>query len=321
MKPKIFLFAALSAAALCSCGAADSAQKQSFIFDTYSSVSVRGNGAEDILNAVSERLGEISADFSLCYGTNASELPPKGVYSDCSAKTAELNRLYGDKINIACGALTELWGISTPNPRIPSDSEIENALKTIRHFDSGSVPEGMRFDFGAVSKGYACDEAFLLLSVSEADYAVVSLSSSTLLYGKKPNGEKFRTGITNPKTGNGYLGVIETSSAFISTSGGYERFFETDGKRYCHILDISSGRPVETDLTSVTVIVPADTPNGGIMSDFLATEIFSEGAESLDKWLVCENFELIAADENGTVFSSCKGFALNEDSGYEYGKR
>lgn len=290
------------AAALSGCGSG-TVQGQGFLFDTFYSVSVSGPGSQGTMENIIGTLEELSGAFELCYGTNAADLPDNPVYSDCLDKTLALGERYGDGINPYCGALTGLWGISTDSPRIPSDEEIAQALEKI--FPDA---EGMRYDFGAAAKGYACDRAYDILESTDADYAVVSLSSTTLLYGQKPEGEKFRVGISDPFAGEGYLGTVTTGAAFVSTSGGYERYFEVDGKKYSHIMDTRTGRPTETDLISVTVIVPAGTPDGGLMSDYLATLICMDGTENLDKWLGSESIQVIAVDESGGVRSSCGGF-------------
>ncbi len=310
--------AALAAAMLSSCGVKnDVAEKSDFLFDTYAHTRICGSNPNEMLNKLSNIFQQLDASFSLCYDTAALQLPDNEVYSECLDSVYSLSDKYGKGINPACGELTALWGISTDNPNVPTDNEIAEVLKGIPENDS--FTETTKLDFGAVAKGYACDKAYKMLNETDTDYATVSLGSSTLLYGDKPNG-KFRAGVTNPDKAEGYLGIIETDTAFISTSGGYERFFEADGKRYSHILDMETGYPAETDLTSVTVIIPAETADGGIMSDFLSTLIYIQGTEQLDKWLACEEFEIVAADENGKVYTDCGGFTLDKDSGYSYGK-
>ncbi len=303
---------------LASCGVTGGiAEDSGFFFDTYSHTIICGSNSEEVMEALTQIYSELDASFSLCYTTVAVQLPDAEAYAECLDKSRELTAKYGNGINIACGELTALWGISTDTPKVPMESEVLEALTQIPI--DGSFTESTMLDFGAVAKGYACDKAYGLLETTDTDYATVSFGSSTLLYGEKSNG-KFRAGVTNPDKADSYLGIIETDAAFISTSGGYERFFEADGKRYSHILDMNTGYPAETDLTSVTVIISADTADGGIMSDFLSTLIYIQGTEQLDKWLAYEEFELIATDENGVVYTDCSGFTLYEDSNYSYGK-
>ncbi|MDR0943516.1 MAG: FAD:protein FMN transferase [Ruminococcus sp.] len=223
----------------------------------------------------------------------AFESPYISETSDITEKTVALNERFGNEIDIRIGALTRLWGISTDNPKIPTETEIAAALSDKSYLD-----------LGAVAKGYALDKAYEALksadSNTESGYAIISAESSILLYGKKPE-SLFKTAIKSPFIPEELVGYIETDAAFISTSGGSERYFEADGKRYSHILDPFTGYPVDTDLASVTVIVPTSTPDGGIMSDFLSTLIFIRGSDGLKDFDDNDAFSFIAIDKNGNI--------------------
>jgi thiamine biosynthesis lipoprotein len=51
------------------------------------------------------------------------------------------------------------------------------------------------------------------------------------------------------------LATLPISQGALATSGDYERFFELDGQRYCHVLDPRSGMPVRY-WRSVSVLAP-----------------------------------------------------------------
>lgn len=288
----------------------EAVKRSGFYFDTYvETTDYYGNSA--LAEKVADRLSELSEQFAAAYDCDAKELEDKEkTLKDCVKKTGALNLIYGDKVNISCGAVTELWGISTDKPRVPEKSEIEKALGTICKTDyyDGDLkqfPDGTRLDFGSVAKGYACDEIFKELEAEKNSCEIVSLGSSTLLYGQKPDGSQFAAAVKNPDKPSEYMGIIRTDSAFISTSGGYERYFECDGVKYEHIIDVGTGCPVETDLKSVTVIVPTEIENGGIMSDFLSTAIYCGGKDEIDKYAKCaenDGFALVAQDKDGNVY-------------------
>ena len=106
-----------------------------------------------------------------------------------------------------------------------------------------------------------------------------------MCYGEKPDGAAFQIQIRDPD-GDGTLGTVSTDSCFLSTSGGYERYFiADDGKKYCHILDPKTGMPAESDLTTVTVFC-----DSGLKSDFLSTLIWMEGSKNLPAHLKAGNF-------------------------------
>ena len=52
---------------------------------------------------------------------------------------------------------------------------------------------------------------------------------------------------------NKYIRQIKASNISISTSGGYERYFLVNGRKYSHIIDPRTGFPVN-HLSSVTVV-------------------------------------------------------------------
>lgn len=310
---------AVSAAVLllCSC-ATEKSSAEFYAFDTYCGITLYGG--ENELSSMKELMEDMSSEFQNAYGTDANTLTGEYI-SDCAERSLLLSKEIGGGLNVTCGALTELWGISTDTPSVPSQEDIDKALGTLRGgFDSLSeLPDGTRLDLGASAKGYACDKAAELLSVSDTSCAVVSLGSSTLLYGEKPDGSSFKAAVKNPDKPSEYLGIINTSAAFISTSGGYERYFEQDGVKYGHILSAETGYPVETDLTSVTVIVPYGTENGGILSDMLATAVYSGGTAELERYMDREDCFIIAADENRKVYVS-RGvdFTLYENTGFSF---
>jgi thiamine biosynthesis lipoprotein len=58
----------------------------------------------------------------------------------------------------------------------------------------------------------------------------------------------------------------------VGTSGDYQRYFELNGQRYCHILDPRSGYPAQ-GTQAVTVLIPPGE-NAGVMSDVASKPIF-----------------------------------------------
>ena len=48
----------------------------------------------------------------------------------------------------------------------------------------------------------------------------------------------WRIAVQNPADENDYVGVVEISDACAVTSGGYQRYFEENGKKYHHIIDL-----------------------------------------------------------------------------------
>ncbi|MCD7730812.1 MAG: FAD:protein FMN transferase [Oscillospiraceae bacterium] len=307
-----------AAALMCGCSrsSAEYASRDFFAFDTF--VSVTSYDDDFDMDSLEMRLCEISDELQSVYGADANTLSGEYI-SECAELSSVLSKEIGGGINITCGALTELWGISSDNPHVPAQDDIYNALATIcGGFESlETLPSGTRLDLGASAKGYACGKAAELLEESGVSGGIVSMGSSLLLFGEKPDGSSFKSAVRNPENSSEYIGIVETSAAYVSTSGGYERYFEENGKRYEHILSPETGYPVETDLTSVTVIIPYGTENGGILSDLLSTAIYAEGTAGLEHFMGIDYCSIIAADKNKNLYvSNGVDFTLYESSGY-----
>lgn len=207
--------------------------------------------------------------------------------------------------DISVGAVTKLWNVTGKDPKVPKDEDIAIALKTCGYENitlegsSCTLQGGAQLDAGAAAKGYALDAAKKVLKKDGAQCAVVTMGSSSLLYGKKPDGKDFSVAVKDPESPDGMLLKFTCGECFVSTSGGYERYFERDGKRYIHIFDKTTGRPAETDLTSVTVIC-----GSGLKSDQLSTSIFIGGTKKLGEYFADKSIQIIAVDTQGNIHIS-----------------
>lgn len=214
---------------------------------------------------------------------------------------------FGEGITPFCGSLTLLWNISSDTPYVPTETEISAALENVKssaEYD-GTIPEGSLLDLGAGAKGYACDRLLeAALSDEKADEIVFSTGSSSLMWSRE--GRDFTAAVVDPINGGTAL-EFSCGSSFISTAGGYERYFEDNGRKYTHIMDIRTGCPAETDIASATVILPCESGNG-LVSDLLSTLIYIGGTEKAEHYAeICgesfEDYGIITIDNSGSVTS------------------
>jgi thiamine biosynthesis lipoprotein len=74
--------------------------------------------------------------------------------------------------------------------------------------------------------------------------ALINIGGNVMALGSKGDGTPWRVGIQHPRQ----PGALATSELHdgeaIGTSGDYQRYFELDGERYCHLLDPRSAEPV-----------------------------------------------------------------------------
>ena len=180
-------------------------------------------------------------------------------------------------VDLTIGNLTGLWNIGSENFIIPEKEEISEKLVDVSwkkveiKKNTVALGENQKIDLGFAGKGLACDDAKRVLDANKISKAIINVGGSLCLYGK----DDFTVGLRNPLGDvSDYMAVITIGEGFVSTSGNYERFSESDGKKYHHIISTETGYPVENDLLSVTVVC-----NSGLLSDALSTACYCLGYE------------------------------------------
>ena len=205
----------------------------------------------------------------------------------------------------------DLWGFTTQNYHVPTESELQTALTLVDGSkvmleNPGEAPvatvtlaKGQKIDLGGIGKGFTSDRLMELLAQHGIISAIVSLGGNVQVLNTKPDGTPWKVGIQDPADRQGaILGVLEVTDKAVITSGGYERYFEEDGKTYIHIIDPRTGWPVENDLSSVT-IVSAD----GTLADALSTSLYIMGFEDAAAYWKesADPFDVIFVKKDGSI--------------------
>lgn len=187
----------------------------------------------------------------------------------------QLQEETGGAFDCTMGLIKDLWE-APPDDTLPDAAQVQALWSARRQLllqtGTAEVTQKGCLDLGAVGKGIACDTAKAFLDGTKTTRAIVAVGGSLLLYGEA---ETFTVGVRDPFDADAEPAVTLTcASGFVSTSGGYERFREYDGVRYSHIIDGTTGQPVQGDLASVSVLCES-----GFYSDALSTACFVLGYE------------------------------------------
>lgn len=174
--------------------------------------------------------------------------------------------------------------------------ELEPVARTAR------LPKaGMKIGLGAIAKGYAVDRASALLRERGFPNHVVEAGGDTYAAGAK-DGAPWRVGVKDPET-SGSLGVLSIQERAVVTSGDYMRFFEHEGRRYAHILNPTTGWPIEQDKSPKSVTLLAKDAS---QADAYCTAVTVMGSESGMAFVESHpDLEAVIIERDGTVrFSS-----------------
>lgn len=324
---------------LCGCSQGGVAEKSLFLMDTAIGLRLWGDNREQALREISEKLLLFDRDFS--HTKEEGELVSINSRNENSVMLSdEMRTLIGQAILLSeetqgafdptIAPAVNLWGIGTENERVPEEHELQDIKSKIGYQKlelSGNMltlPRGFMLNFGAIAKGYASDVVRKILDKHDIPSAVISLGGNVYVRGARQDGLPWRVGVRDPNGGeNDIIGIVSVTDEFLISSGDYERFFESDGVRYHHILDPKTAAPARNSLRAVAIVC-----DNGARGDAYSTALYVMGYETaLEFWRSHNNFEAIFIfdDYNIVITEGLAGsFELSEASGgytYEVAER
>jgi thiamine biosynthesis lipoprotein len=180
------------------------------------------------------------------------------------------------------GRLIQLWGFQGDEfkPQLPDPGKLEELVRArpsiagleikATKVSGGGTP--IALDFGGYLKGVALDRAAAMLKANGIANALINIGGNVMALGSK-GGTPWRVGIQHPRRTTPIATLELRDGEAIGTSGDYQRYFELDGQRYCHLIDPRSGRP-SMGTQAVTVLIPPGFDNPGMWSDVASKPIF-----------------------------------------------
>lgn len=247
-------------------------------------------------------------------------------------KGMEFGRLSGGAFDITIGKATDLWDFHDNAESgheggvVPAEKDLRDAISHVNYENIKIEGNGVsltdpetEINLGGIAKGYIADKAAEYLEERGVVSAIVDLGGNIVAIGGKTSqiaasGDTqeadFKIGIKDPHSTSGsLLELIPCKNKTVVTSGTYERYFEKDGVKYHHILDVNTGYPVDTDVLSVTII--ADRGKSADC-DGLSTTCLALGMDKgMELVKSLEGFEAVFVDKDGNVEISSDNIKFN----------
>jgi thiamine biosynthesis lipoprotein len=227
---------------------------------------------------------------------------------DLIERSLVISKLTDGAFDITYASMDIIWKFDGSMIEMPSDIVIkksvdkvgyENIVLNKKEKTVYLKLKGMRIGFGAIGKGYAADKAKELLKSKGVKAGIINASGDMNTWGKQPNGEDWKVGITNPLDKNKTFALLPISNTSVVTSGNYEKFVEFDGQRYSHIINPKTGYP-SSGIVSVSVFAAKAE-----LADALATSIFVMGKNiGIDLINQLKGIDCILVDDKGKVHTS-----------------
>ncbi len=287
--------------------------------------------ADSLLREIDFTLSGYNKNSLLSRLNRGEQLVLTPMFAEVYRLSFEMWELSGGAFDAACGPLFDIWGFGFTAGELPSDEQIARTLAscgTARLVgpdvvdslarsglpitaanllaprtcgfpgnERGSLP---LLNFNAIAQGYSCDLVYSALKAHGVTDMLVDIGEIRCC-GLNPSGKGWSIGIDNPVDGNDRPGEdirqvwsSEGRDCGVVTSGNYRKFYIRDGKKYSHTIDPRTGRPVEHNLLSATVIAPTAAEADALATYFMvigpdAASAFLKAHPTLQAFLITED--------------------------------
>ena len=199
----------------------------------------------------------------------------------------KLNDLSAGAFDPTVKPVVDLWGFNNKNSyyKIPSDEKLNvvssyvgfekvilgNKELTKKHSD-------INIDLSSVAKGYTVDHLGKIFDRLKIKNYMIELGGEVVVKTPKNKPNKvWKLGIISPNYNysNQELHItLNLKNNALATSGDYRNYFTKNNRTYSHIFNPQLGKPVSTNIASVSVVA-----DNCALADGLATSIMVLGKE------------------------------------------
>jgi thiamine biosynthesis lipoprotein len=240
---------------------------------------------------------------------NDSTILTDSIFDAMFNQAMRVSELSGGAFDITVGPLVKAWGFGFDAADRSKSPDVDTILPYVGYQKVKLVnrrviksDQRIRLDAGAIAQGQSSDFIGSVLENQGCKNYMVEIGGEVFCKGVNRQGKKWQIGIDKPYDDPADMdkelqAVVAISGVGLSTSGNYRQFYERDGKKFAHEINPHTGKPVDHNLLSATVIAPSC-----MESDAFATAFMVLGLEK--SLTLCKNVPglecyLIYADKDG----------------------
>ena len=198
----------------------------------------------------------------------------------------KVNKLSDGAFDPTLEPLIRAWGFGQGHKATADTLRIDSLLEAVgiektylTHDALVKKDSRIRFNFSAIAKGYGCDRVAEMFRRNGVKDFLVEIGGEIMAGGKSPSGGKWRVSIDKPVLGAAANmeeseAIVEFTDRGLATSGNYRNYHKENGKIFGHTISAKTGRPVQTDVLSASVVAAT-----AMEADALATAFMAMGSE------------------------------------------
>ncbi len=260
----------------CATGSKEYIRNTGRIFGTYYSVVYQQPEGIDLQDKLERRMQEFDRSLSTFnpesvisrINRNDTAVRTDAYFEAMYVVAGRVSRQTEGAFDITVAPLVNAWGFGFGNGDRQDAPVVDTIMPYVGYWkikweNHRLIKEDPRtmLDASAIAKGYSCDVMAALLEENGCRNYLVEIGGEVVCRGVNPQGGKWRIGINKPiddETNllNEYETVVAITDAALATSGNYRQFYYLDGKKYSHTIDPRTGKPVDHNLLSATVVAP-----------------------------------------------------------------
>lgn len=242
-----------------------------FVFGTVYNISYQSD--KDLQEEIEAELKKVDASLST--------FNPNSIISKINKnQSVQLNDMFTHVFNLAqtvsnetdgafditVAPMVNAWGFGFKSGKMPTDSQLDS-LRQIVGFHKVKIESGKvvkqnlatMLDCSAIAKGYGCDVVASLLQRKGIKNYMVEIGGEIVTQGVNDQRMPWKIGVTKPTDDSLNVNeelqtVLNVTNKAMATSGNYRNFYYKNGKKYAHTIDPKTGRPVQHNILSATVL-------------------------------------------------------------------
>ena len=201
--------------------------------------------------------------------------------------------------DVTLDPVIELWGFgykSQQIKKIPTEQQIKSKLSMVGqstllniNYENNELRKkniNLKINLSSIGKGFGIDLIGRKLDELGIRNYLINIGGDILTKGHNKKRENWVIGIENPNLNAKLIKeIVNITNKGLATSGDYKNFFTESGKRYSHIINPNTGKPITHKTKSVTVI-----HDNSMKADAWATALLALG--SVDGLKIAEKEKL-----------------------------
>ena len=228
---------------------------------------------EDLQTEVVAKLKEVDAALSMFNEqstiskiNNNQAVKPGKMFLDVFQLAQQISQDTQGAFDITVAPLVNIWGFGFKHGQEPTKHAIDSLRQFVGYqkvsYDGKTIQKQdprIMLDCSAIAKGYGTDVVARLMDEKGVKNYLVEIGGEVVTRGISEKRVPWKIGVTKPTddtlhVGNELQTVLNVTDKAMATSGNYRNFYYKGGRKYAHTINPKTGRPVQHNILSATIL-------------------------------------------------------------------